>query len=216
MAATFGRKSATPAGKSSSKGIAVAVLTVVLVVVLVRQFTKAAPSEAAPADNGAGGQQIVKAAAKDSVVEVMASLENEPGLHRKTGGLDPASVLEAVPADPFQLSAAWREKLTKAAPEVVVTKVQDPVTQQVTTVTTDPRSTRPTLPPWDTSSVKLSGIFRSNNKMYAVINGSIVSQDMSVAGGHVVEITEDRVTLQQNGAPEAPKVDLIINKGKGR
>ena len=86
--------------------------------------------------------------------------------------------------------------MATAAPEPLRALTPTPVQPAVQTVSTD--------------GFKLSGIFRENQRMVAIINGNIVSVGMVVGNAKIVEIKDNKVVLRHANAPTGPTVDLVL------
>ena len=202
--ASFDKKTAAT-GAGNKKNIIAGVLAAVLALVVVHHFTKTAPSEAAVDNGGAPAAGIVPAS--ETPAAVKAALDSEFSRQLKPQTVEGPSAIDTPPSDPFQLSSTWRDKLIR--PVVW----SDPVGPVVLPHTNSGDNTgKPSLPAWNPSSLKLTGIFKGSVHTYAVINGSIITEGMIVGGARVVEIVDDHVTLQQLGAPDSARVDLMIQR----
>lgn len=198
---SFDRKSA--AGGASKKPIFVAVLMVALAVILVRQFGMARSTAAAPTDPNAnlaaGAPPVV-----ETTGEALRGLADDPTQQWLKAEAETDSALEKAPQDPFQMSPAWRALLIKP---VIATVTQETVYQPVRT--TDP-IVKPVGTPWNSSGIKLEGIFKDSKRSYAIVNGSIVSEGMIVGGAKIVEVRDNSLLCQPLNSPDGASVEVPL------
>ncbi len=179
------------------KVMTLCVLGAVLVGVLAFHFLQGGPQPVRASGMPPLAGPIV--AVEETPEQARAELANDPTatLLRGTKNLDAS--LEVVPRDPFHLSPEWQSRLVHPTEEAKAARPQ--------------ADYKPAAAPElvDTSSMKLTGIFRQGQKLYAIINGDIVTAGMVVGNAKVASITDMTVTLQRADAANAPLATLTID-----
>ncbi len=64
----------------------------------------------------------------------------------------------------------------------------------------------------DTTNLKLTGIFRQDQKLYAIINGDIYTVGMAIDTARILDITSNKVVLQRVESINGPKATLTIDR----
>ncbi|HVX83548.1 MAG TPA: hypothetical protein VH253_01900 [Phycisphaerae bacterium] len=192
-------------GQSPKQGGKVAVLGLlglVLAGVLVFHFTKGSPQAATASPVADAGDPTAAVVPTETPAEAQAALANDPTAKLLRGSGDLDAQLAVVPTNPFILDAKWRASLVKT---VAPTTAAEPLRAEVTPqpVVAAPQTV-------NAEGFKLSGIFRDNQHMVAIINGKIVSAGMVVGNARVVDIQPDKVVLRHVNSPTGPTVNLLL------
>ncbi len=196
----FDKQQASAPSNEKKKLVMVGVLGAVLLGIGAFHFMKSNPATAGAAliptaDATAGGLFAEVTPAQET-----AALQNDPTatLLRNPQGPDP--FLDTVPRNPFRIAPAWENILVRHADDAPVV---DNHTQAYVTPTAAPKTV-------DTSTLKLTGIFRQGQKLYAIINGDIYTVGMVIDTAHITDITSTKVTLQRIESPNGPKASITI------
>lgn len=149
-----------------------------------------------------GGPQSAEAAGPNAVANDLAPPSLTPDQARTALSDDPTcklllpnaatdTSLSNVPNNPFLMATAWRGNLGKGGAVHYSGSGQNSGL--------------------DPSQYKITGIFRQGQKLYAIINGQIVTTNGVVDNARVTEIKVDHVALQQAQSPQGAHLVLTIN-----
>jgi hypothetical protein len=191
-------------GKQSKQVVVAITLAVVLIGVLGFHFMKPGPQSAMASSLGPAGAApppLSAEGAEESAEQAAIALRQDPTARLLRENSRVEKEFTAIPRNPFLLSDTLRASLIRLpdAPIVTPQRPTDPI-----------RPTR--IPqPVKVDSFKLASIIRANDRLSAIINGHIVTAGMIVDGARVVEITADRVLLQNAQSPDGPTAELTID-----
>jgi hypothetical protein len=187
--------------KQGGKVAVLGMLGLVLAGVLVFHFAKGSPEAATASPITGGSDPTAVAVPTETPAEAQAALANDPTAKLLRGPGDLDAQLAVVPTNPFILNSKWRSSLVKVvAPAAAAEPLRAEVTPQ-------PVAAPQTV---NAEGFKLSGIFRDNQHMVAIINGKIVSAGMVVGNARVVDIQASKVVLRHVNSPTGPTVDLLL------
>jgi hypothetical protein len=197
---------ADAAAKEKKKLVMVGVLGAVLVAVLGFTFLKGTPQNASGQSFGSatespGGEIATGQTPAQALAELDAA--KDPTKDLLLGTAELPKDLAAVPRNPFKLSDNMRAQLIKPVIEVPRAQPVKPVQTEI--VVTQPKA--PTAP-----DVKLQGIFRQGDKLYASINGQLLTVGMTTGKARVVDIREDQVLLRHADYPGGPITAQSLKK----
>ena len=200
----FDRNQTPKTNDQSKKITAVIVLGVVFIGVLGYPMMKHGPQPAAAAgDSGQASIVIPDSNSNETPEQARAALRNDPTASLLVGPSKVDQEFSQTPRNPFVMSETWRSSLSRPA---------DPVNPTVI-------SPRPSDPPRATVRVpltvkldayKLASIVHQQDRLMAIINGSIVTTGMIVDGARVLEIRDDRVILQNADDRAGPPAELTM------
>ena len=194
MASPFDRQPARPPNSPRALAL-VGVLSLVLVGAIVYALHSRTPRQAAAA-LPAGGPASLAAGPQESPAQIMAALAHDPTADLLRGRDDRLSGLTTPPRDPFVLAPAWRDKLV----------VHD-AAKLLPVVTPAPEAPVE----YDAGQIKLQGIFKDGRRIAAIVNGTVVSAGMIVAGARIVEVRDDGLVCQPVGQPESAQFRISLN-----
>jgi hypothetical protein len=185
------------AAAEKKKMMTVCVLGAVLAGVVGFHYLKAGPQEVSA--SGLSPLAASGVSMDETPEQARAELANDPTAKLLRGTTNSDAALETVPRDPFHISSEWQSLLVHPVEEL---KPGKPQTEY-----------RPIAAPElvDTNSVKLTGVFREGQRLYAIINGDIVTAGATVGNSKVVSITNTTVVLQRIDSPNAPTATLTID-----
>ena len=148
----------------------------------------------------ADGSAIAAITAQETPAQATAALQVDPTANLLRGTQNADSLLDAIPRNPFKITPTWESSLVKAVEPAVPGQPQVVHKAQATGA--------PKLV--DTSTLKLTGIFREGQKLFAIINGDIYTVGMTIDDARILDITSNKVTLQRVDALSGPKAYLSI------
>ena len=195
-------KQQTPGVSAEKKKMAVAgTLGGVLLVIGAFHFMKATPQTASAGVVGStSGAEVVSLIPSDETpAQAQAALQQDPTAKLLRGEQDDGHTFDAVPHNPFRIAPEWESLLVRADPPAPSAQHTDYAVPAIIS----PRAV-------DTASLKLTGIFRQGQRLYAIINGDIYTAGMTVDTAKILDITGNQVTLQRADAPTGPKATLAI------
>jgi hypothetical protein len=195
-------KQQTPSVSAEKKKMAVAgTLGAILLIIGAVHFLKPAPQSAGAAVVGGGDTSaLVVSPLDETPAQAQASLQLDPTAKLLRGSTDDDHTFDALPHNPFQMAPDWESVLVK---QEEATPSAAAHSDYAVPTTASPRAV-------DTTALKLSGIFREGQHLYAIINGEIYTAGMTVDTAKILDITDNQVTLQRADAPAGPKAFLAI------
>jgi hypothetical protein len=199
---------ADAAAKEKKKLAMVGVLGAALLGVLVWQFKGGPQSVGAQSFGGPAGGDQALVSPEQTPAQALAGLDpsKDPTKDLLLGSAALPENLMAVPRNPFKLSDEWRTVLVK--------QVDTPKLEPVRPVIDTPRAvvTQPKAPPADVAGLKLQGIFRQGDKLFASINGQILTVNATIGKARIVEIRDEQVLLRHADWPGGPVTALSLKK----
>jgi hypothetical protein len=191
---------ADQAAKEKKKLAIVGLLGAVLLGVIVFHFNKGGPQAASASERPIREPSL--AVVGPTPAQALANLDSakDPTLEllKGTAGITPE--LAQVPRNPFKISDAWLNQLVKhpaALPEVH-TSVYIPQTAVLPAK----------LPEANIDGLKLNGIFRQGDKLYASVSGNLVTVGNTIGNARVTAITSDSITFRHADYPDGPTTTL--------
>jgi hypothetical protein len=199
------------AAKQKKQMMMVGALGVALLGVVGFQMMKAGPQAASAAGGGGGaGEAIVPT--QETPAQALAALDptRDPTKDLLLRSSALPEQLTQVPRNPFKISDQWRGQLVK--PDAV--RPPEPVRETTTFV--EPVKSPPTqqAKAANVDGLKVAGILKRDGKLFAIINGSIVTVGGTVNGVRVVEIADDRVMVRHIDWPTGPVTTMMIQGRK--